>query len=770
MSHPGQAVRLSRRELLQASGALLVTAAGPMSVIDAMADATDTAGFGAQKPALNPAQLDSWIAVGRDGQITAFFGKTDAGQGTDVAVAQVVAEELDVPFERVTVIMGDTALSVNLGGASNSTGVKVGAQQLRQAAAEARRVLVDAAAGKLGVAPEALVVEDGIIRQQDNTARQVSYADLVGGRYFDRPLEWNHKWGNALEVRAKAGPKKVADYKIVGRSIPRADVAGKVFGNLAYVTDVRLPGMLHARAIRPPVAGATPVAVDEASLAGTGARAVRVKDFVAVVADTEWSAVRAAQALKVSWTPVAPPFPDDLYQHIRAAAPTREETVAKADGFDAAFAGAASTIQAEYEWPFELHASMGPACALAEVVGDKATIYTASAKPHYLAEGIAATVGLKPENVHAIWVRGPGAYGRNDADDTALEAALVAQATGRPVRMQGMRHDGTGWDPKAPAGVHSARAAFDDHGNVLAYEFQAKGFSMVDVNAHGSEPRDFWTGQLFGASNADRVYDFNVPADSCTDFRTSRRRGARSRRCSIAPRRCAPRTSATAAASRPHFAGDFVDEMAWHAKADPLAFRLKYIAKAREKAALEAVAQKAGWTPRVAPRKARSAAGTLVGDGMAYAQRGGTVVALVAEVEVNPATGRVWVCKVTMAHDCGLIINPGELRRVIEGNIVQAISRTLYEEVLFDRANVTSVDWASYPIAEIADAPETIDIVLINRPDVEPSGAGEPGSRAVAAAVANAVFDATGIRLRRGAVHADAGQGRAGRARLISGA
>ena len=749
MSHPGQAVRLSRRDMLQASGALLVTAAGPMSVIDAIAETTDTAGFGAQKPALNPAQLDSWIAVGRDGQISAFFGKTDAGQGIDVAVAQIVAEELDVPFERVAVIMGDSGLSVNQGGASNSTGIKVGGQQLRQAAAEARRVLVDAAAGKLGVAPEALVVENGIIRQKDNTARQVSYADLVGGRYFDRTLDWNDKWGNPLEVRGKAEPKKVADYKIVGRSIPRADVAGKVFGTLAYVTDVRLPGMLHARAVRPPVAGATPVAVDEASLAGTGARAVRVKDFVAVVADTEWSAVRAAQALKVSWTPVAPPFPDDLYQHIRAAAATKEETVAKADGFEAAFAGAASTIQAEYEWPFESHASMGPACALAEVVGDKATIYTASAKPHYLAEGIAATVGLKSENVHAIWVRGPGAYGRNDADDTALEAALVAQATGRPVRMQGMRHDGTGWDPKAPAGVHSARAAFDDHGNVLAYEFQAKGFSMVDVNAHGSEPRDFWTGQLFGASNADRVYDFNVPADSYkfpnkqTSWRT------------IAPLldRASPlRTShiRDGGGIQLHAAGEsFVDEMAGHAKADPLAFRLKYIAKAREKAALQAVAERAGWTPRTAPRRAKSAAGTLIGDGMAYAQRGGTVVALVAEVEVNPATGGVWVRKVTMAHDCGLIINPGELRRVIEANIVQAISRTLYEEVLFDRANVTSVDWASYPIAEITDVPETIDIVLIDRPEVEPSGAGEPGSRAVAAAIANAVFDATGVRLRR---------------------
>jgi nicotinate dehydrogenase subunit B len=751
MRHQGQAARVSRRALLQASGALVVTVAGPWPVGHAVAQAVSAGagGFGARKPRLDPAQLDSWIAIGRDGQVTAFFGKTDAGQGIDVAVAQIVAEELDVPFERVAVVMGDTALSVNQGGASNSTGVKLGAQQLRQAAAEARRILVEAAADKLGVVPELLVVEDGIIRNKDNASRQVSYADLVGGRYFERTLEWNHKWGNALEVRGKAEPKKAADYRIVGRSIPRPDVAGKVFGTLGYVTDVRLPEMLHARAIRPPVAGATPVAVDEASLAGTGGRVVRVKDFIAVVADTEWSAVRGAQALKVSWTPVAPPFPDDLYAHIRMAAHTREVTVAKADGLEAAFANAASTIRAEYEWPFESHASMGPACALAEIVGERATIYTASAKPHYAAEGIAATLGLKPESVHAIWVRGPGAYGRNDADDIALEAALVARATGRPVRLQGMRHDGTAWDPKAPAGVHSARAAFDDRGNVVAYEFQAKGFSMVDVNSHGGEPRDFLTGQLLGASNAGRIYDSGVPADSYrfpnkqTSWRT------------IAPLldRASPlRTShiRDGGGIQLHFAGEsFVDEMAFHAKADPLAFRLKYIAKEREKAALEAVAEKAGWTPRIAPRKAKSAAGMLVGDGMAYAQRGGTVVALVAEVEVNPTTGRIWVRKVAMAHDCGLIVNPGELRRVIEANIVQAMSRTLYEEVQFDRANVTSVDWASYPIAEIIDAPETIDIVLIDRPEIEPSGAGEPGSRAVAAAIANAVFDATGLRLRR---------------------
>jgi len=514
-----QTVPLSRRAWLQASGALLVTAVGALPVMTATVPAAEPAqpaGFGARKPALNPAELDSWIAVGPDGQVTAFFGKTDAGQGVDVAVAQIVAEELDVPFDKIAVVMGDSALTINQGGASNSTGIKAGAQQLRYAAAEARRILVEAAARQWGAIPESLSVEDGIVKLPGDPSRAISYAELVGGRYFAHTLEWNKQRGNALEIRGRAAPKKVSDYRIVGKSIPRPDVAGKTFGTVDYVTDVRVPGMLHARVVRPPAAGATAAAIDESSLGGTGARLVRVKDFIAVVAEKEWDAVRGMQALKVSWTSVAPPFPEqnDLYDHIRAAAPTNQMFVAKAEGIDTVFARAARTIAAEYEWPFQSHASMGPACALVEIEGDTATLYTASAKPHYAAQGVARTLGLKVEDVRAIWMRGPGAYGRNDADDAAAEAAVIAKATGRPVRLQGTRADGIAWDPKAPAGVHSARAAFARDGNVLAYEFRAKAFSTVDVYSNGSQPRDLWVGQLLGASNAGREYTFNVPANS----------------------------------------------------------------------------------------------------------------------------------------------------------------------------------------------------------------------------------------------------------------
>ena len=744
-------ISLTRREWLLASGALIVTAAGPLATLDEAAAQTlpAAAAFGDSKPPLKPTELDSWIAIGRDGRITAYFGKTDAGQGTDIAVQQIVAEELDVPFARVSVLMGDTGVTLNLGGASNSTGVKVGAQQLRFAAAEARRLLVDAAARKWGVAAQSLTVDDGIIRVAGDPEKQISYADLVGGKYFNRQVEWNQKIGNALEIKVQAEPKKVSDYKIVGKSFPRSDVAGKVTGTVDYVTDVKLPGMLHARVVRPPVAGAAPVSIDEDSIRAMGASVVRIKDLVAVVAEKEWDAVRGAQALKVTWSAVEPPFPGhkEIYDYIRAAKPALETEVKKLDGIENIFGSAVQTIQVEYEWPLQSHASMGPACALAEVTGDTATVYTGSAKPHYCAQGVARTLGLKQENVRAIWVRGPGVYGRNDADDAAATAAVLAKATGRPIRFQGMREDGTGWDPKSPAGVHSCRAAFDKDGNVLAYEFIAKGFSSVDVNSNGSKPQDLLVAQLLGTTNADRKYNFNVPGDSYKFPKQTRWSVIAPMLDLASPLRTSHLRDTLGV--QLHFSGEsFADEMALAAGMDPVAFRLKYISKPREKAAVQAAAEKANWQPRTAPRKQRAANGNYVGQGIAYSHRSGTIVAIVVEVEVNPNTGKIWPRKYTVAHDCGIVINPAELTRVLEAGVVQASSRALFEEVLFDQKNVRSVDWQTYPIVEIQDAPEVLDVILLNHPDQPPSGAGEGVCRPVAGAIANALFDATGIRLR----------------------
>ena len=735
----------SRREFLKTSGALVVSVSVPLIPGPALAQPAAAA-----KPPLMPEELDSWVAIRPDGRVSAYYGKVDLGQGLEVAIAQIVAEELDVGFDKVDVIMGDTATSLNQGGASSALGIQAGAKPLRNAAAEARRIMVDMASMQLGVAPERLVVSDGVVASLDDTAKRVSYADLIGGKYFNSKVEWNKQAGNQMDVQGKAKPKAPSEYKVVGKPFPRRDVAWKVFGTDSYVTDVSVPGMLHARVIRTPHAGSVPEKVDQRSI-GTirGARVVHEKNFLAVVAEKEWDAVRAAQILKVQWSEPKKPFPssEKVHDHIRSA-PTvkREEPVKKGD-VAAAFKNAARVVEAEYEWPFQSHASMGPACAIVDAKADRATLWTGTQKPHYARDGVASLLGLPPEKVQGIWVIGPGSYGRNDAGDAALDAALLSKLTGKPVRVQGMRRDGTAWDPKAPASVHRARAALDASGKVVAYEFISRGFSRADISSNESDPRDSLAGMELGMPPKAGV-GFGTPAESY---------GFDSKLLGweVVPallERSSPlRTShmRDPVGLQIQFASEqFIDELAAATGEDPVAFRLKYLTAPRDQAVVKAAAQKANWQPRTSPQRERSG-DLLRGRGIAYAQRGGTIVAVVAEIEVERKTGRIWGRKFTVAHDCGLIVNPEGLRYTIEGGLVQALSRSLFEEVRFDQNMVTSVDWLSYPILDMRDAPESVDVVLINRPDVAPTGAGEATSRVVPAAVANAFFDATGVRLRR---------------------
>ena len=739
---------VSRRALLQASGALIVTAALPAAAVEAAAQGAAAA----VKPPLLPTELDSWVAVGRDGQVTAFFGKMDMGQGVDVAIAQIVAEELDVPATRVGVVMGDTARTCNQGGASGSTGVQEGGIALRNAAAEARRLLVEHAVQRLKVPADKLTVSDGVISVSGEPAKKVSYAQIIGGHYFDSKLDWNGKYGNPLVVSGQAKPKPHDQYKVIGKSEPRRDIAGKVFAKMDYVTDIKVPKMLHGRMIRPAVAGAVPVAVDAASIRNIkGARVVRKADFIGVVAEREWDAIRASQQLKVTWSDAKPPFPDqkDLYNHIRQA-PVTKRAVEKENGnVDAVWTNAAKVIEAEYEWPFQSHASMGPGCAIVDARPDHATCWTGSQKPHFTAEGVAKILGLPLAKVHAIWIPGPGSYGRNDAGDTALDAAVLSQLTGRPVRVQGMRYEGHGWDPKGPASVHRARAALDAQGNVLAYEYVSKGFSRVDVNTNESDPRDTLAGMLLGAE-IKPGYGFGVPAES---YAFANKRLAWE---TIAPLLLKASPLRTAHMRDPvgpqiHFGSEsFIDELAAATGADPVEFRLKHLQDPRDIAVVKAAAERAGWKPGPAGGVRRGGSGDIAtGRGMAFVQRGKTVVAVVADVEVNKRTGDVQAPHFVVAHDCGVVINPETLRRVIEGNVVQGTSRALSEEVTFDHNNVTSVDWLGYQILDIKDAPQTVDIVLINRPEMMPLGAGEPSTRPIAAAIANAIYDATGVRIRR---------------------
>ena len=734
---------LTRRGVLKGAGALIVTFSAPGAIAEAATPATTP------KP-LDPTQLDSYLAVHRDGSVTVFFGKIDGGQGTDIGIAQIVAEELDLPVSRVAVVMGDTARTINQGGASGSFGITWGGKPMRHAACEARQTLLGLASQRLKAPADKLTVTDGVVSVIGAPAQKVTYGALIGGKFFNVPMKWNGKIGNDLDVEGTAQPKKPADYKVVGTSPKRRDVAAKVFAKPTYVTDVRVPGMLHARVIRPPVAGAVATSVDESSIAGIpGVRIVQKQGFIAVLAEKEWNAIRAQQKLKISWSQPGPAFPDPatIYDYIRQA-PVRKRTVEKETGsVDQAIASAAKVVTADYEWPFQSHASMGSACALAEYKDGKITLWTGTQKPHYARDGVAHLLDMPVENVHAIWRFGPGSYGRNDGGDAALEAAFLAKEVGRPVRVQGMRAEGIAWDAKGPASVHHARAGLDANGKIVAYQFESKGFSRLEIESNESDPAHSLIGQQWGVPlkptdafgvpdeaydvpNRQMVWETIAPLlDRVSPLRTSHLRDP------IGP--------------QVHFASEsFIDELAFAAKADPVEFRLRHLS-GRDAAAVKAAAEKFGWQTRVSGPAADNKSDVVTGRGIAYVKRLFTIVAVAAEVEVDRRTGKVRVKRFAVAHDCGCIINPDLLRATIEGNIVQATSRSIWEQVKFDRQKVTSVDWETYPILDIAEAPEKVDIVLLNHPEIPPTGAGEPSSRPVAAAIANAIFDATGVRQRR---------------------
>ena len=742
---PGPSYSISRREFLLSTGALVVCTTGGLRTDRVFAES-------AQTPKLipSPEQLDSWIAILPDGSVEAFFGKMDVGQGIDVAIAQIVADELDVGLERVMVRMGDTATSCNQGGASGSSGVSLGGKPLRNAAAEARRLMLNQAAGILEVSADQLNVTDGVI-SASGSARQVTYAELVGGKHFNTQLEWNKIVGYGLDAKGHAKPKSPGEYRVVGTPAPRRDVAGKIFGTSDYVTDIRVPGMLHARMIRPPKAGSSIASVDTDSV--KNAQVIRDREVLAVVSENEWDAITAARELKVQWnSPSNRVFPgaDGLHDHIRNAPVVKREDSVKKGDLEAAFKRAARVVEAEYRWPLQSHASLGPACALVEIKDGEATLWTGTQKPHFARDGVAVLLGLPPEKVRGIWVMGPGSYGRNDAGDAALDAAHLAKLTGRPIRLQGMRADGTAWDPKGTATVHRARAALDATGKVIAYEYIVKGFSRLNVSYSEADPRDTLLGMSLGME-PNPGFGLGVPAESYSfDAKLLAWEVVPPLLDSMSPLRTAHMRDP--AGPEVHFGSEqFIDELAAATHTDPVEFRLRYISDARDKAVVRSAAEAAGWTPRTAvgPRKRTAHAKVLYGRGIAYAQRIGTVVAVVVDLEVHPKEGRIWARRVTVAHDCGLIINPKTLHQVIEGNVVQGLSRTVFEEVRFNQDAVESIDWTSYPILEIQDAPESINIVLINNPDVPPGGAGEPTTRCIPAAVANAFYDATGVRIRR---------------------
>lgn len=718
----------SRRGFLGAAGALVVSWAVPLP-----------AAAGAWPLKVDPETLDSWLAVLPDGSVIASIGKIEAGMGIGTSFAQIIAEELDVPLERVQVRMGDTATTVDQRGTGSSNGIITGGPVMRKAGAEARHALLGMAAQRLGAPVDQLLVSDGVISVIGAPMRGVTYGELIGGKRFD------------VRLSGKVEAKKPAQYTLVGKPVPRIDIPPKVAGAYPYLVDHKIPGMLHGRVIRPPEAGAHLVSVAPGQRFPGLVKIVTQGDFVGVVCQREEQAVRAARDLKLTWTRPEPMFSasyDALYETLRTSTPKASKRELNDGDVDAALARAGAVIEARYDYPFQSHACMGPACALADVKAGGATVWMGGQKPYGLRRAVAGLLGQPVEQVRVVWIAGPGSYGMNDADDAAIDAALLSQAVGKPVRLQYSRADGIAWDPKGPPITTRLRGAVDSAGKVVAFDVEARGYSGRIRPSGTDAPGDALSVQLIGGARANSTDLFQYPEEN---YRFPNKRTTSHL---VAWEQSLPTGLRTAHLRDPDgmamcFASEcFVDELAHAAGRDPVEFRLAHLEAERDRGVILAAAKRAGWEPRPAPSAKRS--GTVRGRGIAYAPRAGTMVAMVAEVEVNMDSGKMRVTRFVVGHDCGFVVNPMSLAGTIEANLIQAMSRAMYEQVNFTPTRVTSVDWATYPIAEMGDVPDSIDIEIVNnRPDAKSLGAGEPSTRPVAAAIANALFDATGVRIRR---------------------
>ena len=605
---------------------------------------------------------------------------------------------------------------------------------LRQAAAEARLAMLGMAAERLDVNLEELTIHDGVISIVRHPDRSLSYAELMGGKAFN------------LQVTNRAPLKPPGTYRIVGTSTPREDLPRKVTGQPSFIQDLKIPGMLHARLVRPPGPAAKLVSLDEKSVQNIPGivKVFQRGNFIGVIAEREEEAIQATKQLKVKWQEaVAYPRMQDLFIDLRNQ-PTEDSLLIKKGDFKKAFANAARQFHSVYYQPFHAHASIGPSCSVADVKADQATVWASTPGPYPLSGALAQLINLPVENIHVIYMEGAGSYGQNGSDDVAADAVILSQAVGKPVRVQWTREEEFIWEPKSPAMVMEAYGGLDSQGNVVAWDYHVWSPSHVARARFAGQlvAAQLLSGQTapqsrfsFGAErNAPTNYNFPVQRVTVHYLGNSLLRASSFRSLGGAENTFANES--------------FIDELAASAGIDALAYRLHYLALPRERAVLEAAAEKAGWESRPSPR--RDVAEPTEGRGVAFAryENDQAIVACIARVQVDRNSGLVRVRRIVVAHDCGLIINPDGVKNQIEGNVIQSLSRAIKEEVQFDEHHITSVDWQTYPILTFSEVPE-VEIVLINHPDEPALGAGEPSTVTTAAAVANAIFDATGVRIRR---------------------
>jgi len=685
------------------------------------------------------AAFETFIKITADGSVTAFNGHVDLGTGIRTALGQIVAEELDVSFARVVIVLGDTSRVPNQGATIASETIQITAVPLRNAAAQARQFLLARAAERLELPVEDLAIEDGLIRGRDN--RSVSYGELIAGETI------------RLELADDVSVKAVDAYAIVGQSVPRTDLPAKATGELVYVHDMRMPGMLHGRVVRPPYAGVDAgafvgtslIAVDEASVRDIPGlvAVVRIRDFVGVIAEREENAVKAAAQLKVTWKST-PTLPDlkDVETALRANPSTPRTLIDKGD-VDAAIAAAAKPMARTYIWPYQMHGSIGPSCAVADFQNGHIRVWSGTQNPHILRADLALLLQRPETEIDVIRMEAAGCYGRNCADDVSADAVLLSRAVGRPVRVQLTREQEHAWEPKGTAQLMDVKGGLRADGSVAGYDFAtrypsngAPTLALLLTGTIAPVPDVF----EMGDRTAIPPYDYEairvVAHDMPPIVRASWLRGVSA----------LPNTFAHES---------YIDELATEAGVDPIEYRLRYLRDPRAIDLVNAVADRAGWTARPVRQESASKGDIVRGRGFAYALYvhskfpgyGAAWSAWIADVAVNKATGDVSVTRVVAGQDSGLMINPDGVRHQIHGNVIQSTSRALMEEVSFDRNSVASREWGAYPIITFPDIPK-IDVLMLPRQDQPPLGVGESASVPSAAAIANAIFDATGVRFR----------------------
>ena len=675
----------------------------------------------------NP-RLSQWLHVHRDGTVSIYSGKVEIGQGILTALAQIAAEELGIAVERIRMVPADTALSPDEGVTSGSLSIQDSGVALRRACAQARTLLLERATARLGVSGGDLRVEDGSVHA---AGRSTSFWECADDALFDRDVE---------ETAALRSPR---DYRVVGKPAPRRDLPDKIAGRPRFIQDMALPGMLYGRVVRPPHNFAGLISLDDSKVKSMPGLAAIVRDggFVGVLAEREDVAISAQRALRLaaSWREADPP-PRDVHTWLKEHA-AEHRVISEKENADAR-SRATRALEASYTKPFLSHASIGPSCAIAQIDDGKLAVWTHSQGIFNLRRDLALALGMREDAIVVRHAEGAGCYGHNGADDAALDAALLARAArGRPVQVQWMRDDEFAWAPCGPAMALSLRAALDAHGGIVDWEHE------LWSNGHSSRPGRADDPALLAAWHLARPHkrpsaiNMPLPAGAADrnavpiyDFPSQRVVNHYVREMPV-------RTSALrslGAYANVFAIESFMDELAQTAGIDPIAFRLRHLKDPRGRAVIEAAAWRAEWD------RWKPAEGRGHGIGFARYKNLGAYCAAVAEVEVGHD---VRVERLILAVDVGLVINPDGVINQIEGGAIQSTSWTLKEQVKLGARGIASLGWEDYPILKFSEAP-VVEVELIDRPELPAVGAGEAAQGPTAAAIANAVAHALGLRMR----------------------